>query len=76
MTQQVFVPVTDDIIFDHPEQIEGPLIPYFAGMDCHHWLSIEINPEEDNAELSRRSSGIKQRAGRKSCADLQLAYSA
>ena len=45
MTHQVFVAVTDDMLFNHPEQIEGPLVPYYTGMDCHHWLSIEINPE-------------------------------
>ena len=45
--EQVFVPITDDIIYDHPEQIEGPLVPYNAGMECQTWLSIEINPDED-----------------------------
>ena len=43
---QVFIPVTDEIIFDHPEQIEGPLVPYSAGMECQNWLTIEINPDE------------------------------
>ena len=46
MSTQVFVPITDDIIYNHPEQIEGPLVPYFAGMECHNWLTIEINPDE------------------------------
>lgn len=46
MNTQIFVPVTDDIIYNHPEKIEGPLIPYEAGMECHEWLSIEINPDE------------------------------
>ena len=46
MNQQYFVPVTDDIIYNHPEQIEGPLVPYEAGMECHDWLEIEINPDE------------------------------
>lgn len=76
MTQQVFIPVTDDLMFDHPERIEGPLVPYFAGMECHHWLSIEINPEEDAAELSRRSEAIKPRQHKSEFADLRLAYSA
>lgn len=48
MNQQVFIPVTDEIIYNHPEQIEGPLIPYSAGMECQNWLSIEINPDEDS----------------------------
>ena len=47
MNDQVFVPVTDELIYNHPEQIEGPLIPYSAGMECSQWLSIEINPDEE-----------------------------
>ena len=43
---RVFIPITDDIIYNHPEQIEGPLVPYFAGMECQNWLSIELNPED------------------------------
>ncbi|NND00825.1 MAG: hypothetical protein HKN85_11650 [Gammaproteobacteria bacterium] len=67
MNTQVFVPVTDDIIYNHPEQIEGPLVPYFAGMECQNWLSIEINPDESKPlELD----GDKQKNG------LRLAYSA
>lgn len=46
MNSQFFVPVTDDIIYNHPETIQGPLVPYEAGMACHEWLSIEINPDE------------------------------
>lgn len=46
MNQQLFIPVTDDIIYNHPERIEGPLIPYYAGMECQNWLTIEINPDE------------------------------
>ena len=44
MNHQVFVPFIDDILYDHPEQIDGPLVPYKAGIECHHWLSIELNP--------------------------------
>ena len=46
----VFVPVTDELIFDHPELIEGPLVPYHQGMACHGWLSVELNPEEGKAQ--------------------------
>lgn len=46
MNHHVFVPVTDDIIYEHPEKIEGPLVPYSAGMECQNWLSIELNPDE------------------------------
>lgn len=71
MSHQVFVPVTDDLIYNHPEQIEGPLIPYAAGMECHEWLSIEINPDESEeaARVEPRTSQVKVR-------NLRLAYSA
>jgi len=52
MNNQVFVPVTDELIYNHPEQIEGPLIPYSAGMECSQWLAIEINPDEDKPVCS------------------------
>jgi len=57
MNNQVFVPVTDDLIYNHPEQIEGPLVPYSAGMECSEWLSIEINPED---ELPESKQEVKQ----------------
>ena len=63
-THHVFVPVTDEIIYDHPEVIEGPLVPYSCGMECHGWLEIEINPEDDLVAASSAKS------------KLQLAYSA
>lgn len=65
MSNQVFIPVTDDLIYEHPEQIEGPLVPYFAGMECHHWLSIEINPD-DEAPLA---------TSERKTPELRLAYS-
>ena len=56
---RVFVPITDDIIFDHPEQIKGPLIPYFAGMECQNWLSIELNPDEEMEPRSVNTQAVK-----------------
>ena len=71
MNNQVFVPVTDDIIYEHPEMIEGPLIPYLAGMECHEWLSIEINPDETSTpQASRRTHKVAN------ASKLRLAYSA
>ena len=55
MNNQVFVPVTDELIYNHPEQIEGPLIPYSAGMECSQWLAIEINPDEDKPSQEVKS---------------------
>lgn len=75
MSHQVFVPVTDDIIYDHPEQIEGPLIPYSAGMECQNWLSIELNPEEgDEADSLAAVNSVP--AAVKARPKLRLAYSA
>ncbi len=68
MIHQYFVPVNDDIIYNHPEQIEGPLVPYVAGMECHEWLSIEINPDESNEVVSKATI--------EPSTNLRLAYSA
>lgn len=46
MGKKVFVPLTDEILYDHPELINGPVLPYTAGQACYHWLSVELNPEE------------------------------
>lgn len=70
MNQQVFVPVTDEIIYNHPEQIEGPLVPYYAGMECQNWLSIEINPDEESASSLDIAARVKSKPS------LKLAYSA
>lgn len=83
MNQQVFVPVTDDMIYNHPERIEGPLVPYEAGMECHEWLSVELNPEDDSViedMVKKRSAEI--RAAKKSArvkklsSNLSLVYGA
>ena len=74
MNNQVFIPVTDDMVYNHPELIEGPLVPYYAGLECQNWLSIEINPDD---ELPLSSS--KARASKDSVVKLpklHLAYSA
>lgn len=55
----LFVPVTDDLLYEHPEQIEGPLIPYKCEMECYHWLTLEINPDEDDAR-TLANSAVKQ----------------
>ena len=59
MNNQVFVPVTDELIYNHPEQIEGPLIPYSAGMECSQWLAIEINPDEDKPVCSVEDKKVR-----------------
>lgn len=73
MNTQVFVPVTDEMIYNHPEKIEGPLIPYYVGMECENWLSIEINPDE-STPIDRATKKQSSRAMNSS--GLKLAYSA
>ena len=62
MNSQIFVPVTDDIIYNHPEEIEGPLIPYNAGMECQNWLTIELNPEESEP-VKVKSTRVRTSSG-------------
>lgn len=80
----VFVPVTDELIFDTPELIEGPLVPYSSGMACHGWLEIELNPtDESTAAANQDRSGRRARnrvsnntagAGAKPRRHLQLVF--
>lgn len=44
--EKLFVAITDEILYEHPEGIEGQLVPYSSKLDCHHWLNIEINPTD------------------------------
>ena len=76
MSNQYFVPVSDDIIYNHPERIEGPLVPYIAGMECHEWLSIEINPDESECESSALGLTKVNKAKPAKRSNLHLAYSA
>jgi len=79
MNSHVFVPVNDDLIYDHPERIEGPLVPYSAGMECSQWLSIEINPDESDTEISLVKGKLMRTTSKKGESKqkpkLHLAYS-
>ena len=46
---KVFVAITDELLYEHPETIDTPLIPYASDMQCHHWLDVEINPDESDS---------------------------
>ncbi len=46
MSQKVFIPVTDEILYEHPELITSPLCPYQADNPCFHWMAtIELTDE-------------------------------
>jgi len=51
-SDKVFIPLTDDLVFDSPEQIAGMIVPYAPGMVCGGWLEVEINPEDDDASAA------------------------
>jgi hypothetical protein len=57
MTHQLFVALTDDILYEHPENIDGPLVPYQSGMECHHWLTIELNPTAEPSVRRKKYIG-------------------
>ncbi len=47
MGHKVFIPVTDELLFDRPELISAPLQPYQSDMACYHWMDVRLNPEDD-----------------------------
>jgi hypothetical protein len=43
MSAQLFIPISDEILYDHPELIPSKLLPYTVGMECFHWKAeIEL----------------------------------
>lgn len=47
---KLFVAITDELLYEHPEVIDTPLIPYASDMQCHRWLDVEINPDETDQQ--------------------------
>ncbi len=43
MAQKVFIPITDELLYEHPELITAPLRPFTAGQPCFHWLAAAGN---------------------------------
>ena len=51
---KVFIPITDEMLYDHPELISAPLRPFKVDEPCFHWMAnaeIEII-EEENKQAS------------------------
>jgi hypothetical protein len=72
MGKAVFIPLTDEILYDHPEMINGPVLPYKAGEPCCHWLSVELNPVDDVPPKTIRASQDRMPAYRQWLAALRL----
>jgi len=47
MGHKVFIPITDELVFDRPDLISSPLRPYCESLACYHWLDIRLNPKND-----------------------------
>ncbi len=51
MGKKVFIPMTDEILFDRPELISSPLCAYSQDIPCLHWMDVELNPTQSTAAL-------------------------
>ena len=47
MNQKVFIPVTDEMLYERPELITAPLRPFQIDDPCYHWMAVEIEPVEE-----------------------------
>ena len=57
MGQKVFIPITDEMLYDHPELITAPLKPFNIDNPCYHWMAnAEIEIIEEDKPTSRPTS--------------------
>ena len=47
MSHKVFIPVTDEMLYDYPELITAPLRPYQIDNPCYHWMATVESSEQD-----------------------------
>jgi hypothetical protein len=47
MKHKVFIPVTDEMLYEYPELITAPLRPYQIDNPCFHWMATIESPEAD-----------------------------
>lgn len=40
MGSKVFIPVTDEMLYEHPEWITAPLCPYQVDNPSLHWMAV------------------------------------
>ena len=51
MAHKVFIPVTDEMLYDYPELITAPLQPYQIDKPCFHWMAtIESSDDTEKAK--------------------------
>lgn len=59
MRKQIFIPLSDEMLFDHPEQITGPVVPY-----CHlaDWRVLGIGESSADNDAQTRAGPPPQSA--------------
>ena len=60
MRQKVFVPLTDEMLYDHPELITAPLRPFDTGQPCFHELANGMGGTGGtDTEAGRMTRGVR-----------------
>ena len=54
MGQKIFVPLTDEILYGHPELYRDGLVPYSPEIESFHWLK-EAEVEIEYPDGQRQS---------------------
>ena len=63
MGHKVFIPVSDELVFDRPELISAPLRPYSEDLACYHWMDVRLNPD-DNNKIAESFSRLRIRSSK------------
>ena len=50
MNHKVFIPVTDEMLYERPDLITAPLRPYQVDNPCFHWMATIESPEASGDE--------------------------
>lgn len=61
MRAKVFVPVTDEMLYERPEKITAPLRPFRAGLACFHEMAeakkvTEVTEVTEREKLNARKT--------------------
>ena len=54
MSINIFIPLTDEILYEHPELLSSGLVPYRTDVPCLHWLKeaeVEIEYDDGHREF-------------------------
>ncbi len=54
MNLKVFIPVTDEILYERPELITSPLRPYRTDTPCFHWMATIDRADQSGTRIEER----------------------